>query len=73
MDLDEKTFFQIPNFENYVISKDSFEVKNLKTGKQLRPIKSKALKKFRLSKDGQYHILTLWQILHRIFSNKTRS
>lgn len=71
MELDDKLFFQIPNFENYVINKDSFEIKNLKSDKPLRPIRSKGKKKFRLSKNGQYFYLSLWEILHSIFNKKT--
>lgn len=70
MELDQdKNYFLIPKFENYVLDTNTFKIKNLKNNKVVRPLKHSKTFKFKLSKNGMNYYLTLWQILIAIFGN----
>lgn len=67
MELENKDFFLIPNFENYVIDTKRIIVKNLNTNVEVKPLKTSIIKKYKLSKNGIAEYLTLWEILLMIF------
>ena len=69
MDLDnEKGFFLIPGFENYVIDTKKIIIKNLNSNVEIKPLKTSIIKKYKLSKNGTNYYLTLWEILLMIFN-----
>lgn len=59
-------FFLIPNFENYAIDPMSLTVTSLKNKTEILPVKAKRVKKYKLSKNGIAHYLTLFEILQSV-------
>lgn len=68
MELKEKGYFLIPSFDNYVVDTRKIVIINLKSNLEVKPIKTSKTKKYKLSKNGMNHYLTLWEILLMIFS-----
>lgn len=61
----ENGFFLIPQFENYVIDIKQFKIINLTLNKEVRPLNLKS-KKFKLSRNGQSHYLSLFEIIKSV-------
>lgn len=62
----ENGFFLIPQFENYVIDVKQFKIINLTLNKEIRPISNMKAKKFKLSRNGQPHYLSLFEIMKSV-------
>lgn len=67
MELENKTHFTIPDFENYVIDTKKIIIKNMNSNVEIKPLKTSTIKKYKLSKNGVNYYLTLFEILLMIF------
>lgn len=62
----ENGFFLIPQFENYVIDVKQFRVINLNSNREVRTLQTVKVKKFKLSRNGETHYLTLFEIMKSV-------
>lgn len=62
----ENGFFLIPQFENYVIDVKKFKIINLTLNKEIMPIANLKVRKYKLSRNGQAHYLSLFEIMKSV-------